>query len=248
THHLLSFPTRRSSDLILTAYTDVFHGLPVSYTPQGFIKGLLKTEAVPLIFPIADDETAAEYVHQVDGILLAGGQDVSPHLYNEEPHVKLEETSPARDQFEMTIIKEAWSQNKPILAVCRGMQLLNVLFGGTLYQDLEDFASPLQHLQASNPDVGSHTVDIASGSWLSGIYGEQYLVNSYHHQGIKNLSETFRAVAWSKDGLVEGIECMDTSRKVIGVQWHPELMIENDLIMQSLFYAFFQLVKNEQNV
>ena len=231
---------------ILTTHTDIFHGLQVTYTTQGFIDGLLRAGAVPLLLPIADEETAICYLDQVDGILLAGGQDVSPQFYHEEPHQKLGETSPSRDRYEMAIVKEAWSQQKPILAVCRGMQLLNVLFGGTLYQDLSDFPSPIQHLQASSPDVGSHTVDFTSGSWLSGVYGEKYRVNSYHHQGIKRLSESFRAVAWSRDGLVEGIEAMDSKRKAIGLQWHPEMMIEKDPIMQSTFDAFVQLVGNEK--
>lgn len=231
---------------ILTQEMEDFDGLRVAYVLQGFIDGLVRAGAVPLILPLADESIVPHYVNQVDAILLAGGQDIAPYLYNEEPHQKIGEFMPERDGFESAITKEAWDQNKPILGICRGMQLLNVLFGGTLYQDLSDFDSPLQHLQTSKEYIGTHSVDLSKGSWLSGVFGENYRVNSYHHQAIKKLAKDFRAVARSKDGLIEGIEHEDPTRKVFGVQWHPEMMVDHDPIMQSLFDAFVQLVKNEK--
>src|SRR5690625_4319511 len=137
---------------LLTSYTEQFKGIPINYTPNGFVKALLRTNATPLILPISDEQRAKEYVEMADGVLLAGGQDVSPHLYHEEPHLKLGATSPERDTFETAIIKEAWSQKKPMLAVCRGFQLMNVVFGGNLYQDLEDVSTSIQHVQTTPID------------------------------------------------------------------------------------------------
>ena len=233
---------------LLTAHVKEFEGMSVTYTQQGLIDGLLEANGLPVLLPITtkNDQDIVDYVTHVDGILLAGGHDIAPHFYNEEPHRKLQDTLPIRDEFEMAIIKEAWNQNKPILGICRGFQLLNILFGGTLYQDLSDFDSFVQHLQSSKEYVGIHSVDFSPGSWLSGIFGEEYRVNSYHHQGIKKVGEGFREVAWSKDGLVEGIEHTDPTRKVAGVQWHPEWMRTKDPIMQSLFDAFVALVENEK--
>lgn len=229
---------------IFSTHSDIFHGLHVAYVLQGFIDAVVEAGAIPLILPLTDERTAQKYVEQVDAIILAGGQDIAPYLYHEEPHLKLGELSPKRDAFEAAIVKEAWKQQKPILGICRGMQLLNVLFGGTLYQDLSDFDSPLQHLQTSHEYIGTHSVDFVPGSWLSGIFGESYRVNSYHHQAIKELAAEFRPVARSKDGLIEGIEHEDPTRKVIGLQWHPEMMIKHDPLMQSVFDAFVQLVQN----
>ena len=214
-------------------------GLPISYTPQGFIDGIQTAKGIPFIFPISSPEDASYYVDQIDGLLLAGGQDVSPLLSGEEPHLKLGATEPARDAFEMELIKETLAQHKPILAVCRGMQLLNVAYGGTLYQDLSQYEElTIQHNQQTYFTNGSHTVTLDSDSQLGQIYGATYLVNSYHHQAIKELAEPFKAVAWSKDNLVEGFESLDPEQRIIAVQWHPELMLYDDAKMQRLFTDF----------
>lgn len=232
---------------ILTTYTDIFQGIPISYTPDGFVRGLLKANATPLIVPISNEEKAKQYVDMADGVLLAGGQDVSPQLYNEEPHAKLGATFKERDTFETTIIKEAWKQKKPILAVCRGFQLMNVLFDGTLYQDLSEYPETvLQHEQKTNVQKGIHTVNLSPDSWLAGVFGEEYFANSIHHQAIKKLANDFRPVAWSKDGMIEAFESVDPEQKTIGVQWHPELMIETDAESQGLFDAFVDLVSQNK--
>lgn len=214
-------------------------GLPVTYTPQGFIEGIQIANGVPLIFPISPPEDASYYVDQIDGLLLTGGQDISPMLSGEEPHLKLEITKPARDAFEMALIKETLAQHKPILAVCRGMQLLNVVHGGTLYQDVSDYKDlAVQHVQQTYSNTGSHTITLDEESQLGHIFGPTYLVNSYHHQAIKELAEPFKAVAWSKDHLIEGFETTDSEQHIIAVQWHPELMLKEDMKMQRLFTDF----------
>lgn len=230
----------------LIAQSELFSDLKITGTTQGFLDALLKADSLPFIFPIADPDLAGDYIRQVDGLLLTGGQDLSPSIYNEEPHQRLGAVFPERDRFEMALVHEAWRQNKPILGICRGMQLLNVVFGGSLYQDLSDFPSSIKHLQQAQPDTGTHSVVFSRTSWLSKIYGKEQRVNSYHHQGIKQLSQSFSAVGWSPDGLIEAIESIDTHKKIVAVQWHPEWMIEKRPEMQTLFEAFVQVVTDDR--
>lgn len=229
---------------LLTNLDKGYDRFPISYTPHGFADGLQTAGALPVIFPISSEENAKQYVKSVDAIVLGGGQDVSPLLYGEEPHLKLQATNPARDHFEMAVIKEAWAEKKPILAICRGLQLCNVAFGGTLYQDVSLYSDlSVQHVQQSSPHTAVHSIDIAEGSWLRTVYGETESVNSYHHQAIKELADPFKAVAWSKDGLIEAFESKHSDRISIGVQWHPEWMLHYKEDAQHIFNQYVQTVK-----
>lgn len=230
---------------ILTQQSPSFYGLPITYTPQGFVDGILTGLGLPMVIPMGTPKDVKQYISQIDGLLLAGGQDVSPLLYGEEPIPALTATNPKRDIFEIALIKEAVNQKKPVLAVCRGIQLANVAYGGSLYQDLTQSYPELavQHIQQTMYDNGAHTVTIDPESRLASVYGETYVVNSYHHQAIKELAEPFKAVAWSKDNLIEGIEAKDPTVSLVGVQWHPELMIHSDEKMQQLFTEFVSRVK-----
>lgn len=228
---------------ILTNFSPRYNSLPITYTPQGFVEGLHAAGALPVVFPISNEENAKQYVKSVDAIVLAGGQDVSPLTYGEEPHMKLQDTSLERDKFEMAVIKEAWAENKPVLAICRGLQIFNVAFGGTLYQDVSLYPElGLQHVQESTPETAAHTVTLEENSWLGQLYGKKASVNSYHHQAIKKLADGLRPVGWSYDGLIEAFESSDDQHITVGVQWHPELMIHNSDAAQGLFDAYVQTV------
>lgn len=207
---------------------EVFHGNYVTYTPQGFVNAVQKAGGLPLVIPISPAETAASYVSKIDKLLLAGGQDICPDFFDEEPHPKLEETNRNRDLFELALIKEALKQKKPIFAVCRGMQLLNVALGGSLYQDLSLYSNwTVKHGQEpTQPQFATHDIHIEKNSLLYSLLGEQYRVNSYHHQAINRLAPTLKASAKSSDGLIEGIEALDSNQRILGVQWHPELRFE----------------------
>ncbi|SBO16623.1 gamma-glutamyl-gamma-aminobutyrate hydrolase family protein [Carnobacterium divergens] len=226
---------------LLTKHAEVFHDNLVTYTPQGFVDGVQQANGLPLVFPIGNPADAKAYIDQIDGLLLAGGQDVAPSFYGAEPSLKLQETEPRRDFFEKALIEEALKQKKPIFAVCRGIQILNSVQGGTLYQDLSEYPQwSVQHLQPSIPTVGSHSVSIDSKSHLASLLGTSVLVNSYHHQAIKELATDFVATAWSTDGLVEAYEAKDPTQSIVAVQWHPELMQATDEKMQGLFNDFIE--------
>ncbi|MBL1225096.1 gamma-glutamyl-gamma-aminobutyrate hydrolase family protein [Enterococcus sp. BWR-S5] len=219
---------------------EAFHGNQISYTPQGFVTGVQKAGGIPLIIPIDSTNTAADYISRIDKLLLAGGQDVSPDFYGEEPHPKLEETNRNRDLFELALIKEAIKQKKPIFAVCRGMQILNVALDGTLYQDLSQYSEwKVKHgQQPTAPEFPTHSISTEEGSILHQLFGENHLVNSYHHQAVRRLSTQLVATAYSTDGLVEGVEAKNPEQRLLGVQWHPELIFHNDEKEFELFRYF----------
>lgn len=219
---------------------DIFNGNHVSYTPQAFVTAIQKAGGLPIVLPIGEEEHAAAYVSQIDKLLLAGGQDISPDYFGEEPHPKLEETNRNRDIFELALIKEALKQSKPIFAVCRGMQLLNVALGGTLYQDLSLYPEwKVQHGQEpTQPQFATHGIQIEKDSALYDILGETYRVNSYHHQAINTLASSLKITAKSTDGIVEAIESADKSQNILGVQWHPELRFDVDTKEFTLFDYF----------
>ncbi|MTD38828.1 gamma-glutamyl-gamma-aminobutyrate hydrolase family protein [Erwinia sp. CPCC 100877] len=204
---------------------DIFNGNYVTYTPQGFVDAVQQAGGLPFVIPIGDKSQAAAYISKIDKLLLAGGQDVSPEFYNQEPHQKLEETNYKRDSFEIGLIKEAIKQHKPIFAVCRGMQLLNVALGGTLYQDLSLYPNwQVKHAQQpTKPQFATHDVLVEKDSLLYQLLGEKSRVNSYHHQAIHTVGNGLNVTAKSSDGIVEGIESNDPNIPILGVQWHPEL-------------------------
>lgn len=220
--------------------TKTFDGNFVTYTPQGFVAAVQIAGGLPVLLPIGEPKTAQTYIQGIDKLLLAGGQDVSPQLYGEEPQPKIGETNRQRDDFEAALIKEALRQGKPILAVCRGIQLLNVVLGGTLYQDLSEYDGlQVKHeQQPTAPWLATHTVTIQEDSHLRHFLDEQTMVNSYHHQGIKALSPQLKAVAWSTDRIVEAVESKDPKKRILGVQWHPELTYAVDDKEQALFNYF----------
>lgn len=172
----------------------------------------------------------------VRGLVLTGGEDVEPARYGATPHPKLEEPDPARDAAELALIAAARERRLPILAICRGIQILNVALGGTLYQDLaSERPGPIAH---TGDDV-RHTVRIEPGSLLERTLGTRTAtVNSRHHQAIRDLAPGLRAVSWAEDGLIEAVEPADPGAPwMLAVQWHPE-----DLNERALFDGFARAV------
>lgn len=210
----------------------------LSYTPRNFVAGIRNAGGVPWILPIGEIGDAASYIAGIDKLLLTGGQDVDPRNYQELPHQKLGTIDPVRDAFELALIAEAVKQKKPILAVCRGMQLLNVALGGDLYQDLSLRSEPtLKHVQLPTSfSQTTHPVQINPESFLGKFLPETYQVNSFHHQTIKTLGTGLEVIARAPDGVIEAVE--NQEQRILGVQWHPELTYQNIPSEQGIFNFF----------
>lgn len=161
---------------------------------------------------------------QCCGLVLTGGEDVDPSRYGEEPKPGLGLTNPERDEAELATLRYAMERELPILAICRGCQLLNVYLGGTLYQDLTlERPSSVQHEQTEPWGRRTHDVRVEPGSRLAEIVGSDELcINSFHHQGIKDLAPGLRAVAQAADGTIEAVESETYPSWLLGLQWHPE--------------------------
>ena len=193
---------------------------------------------IPILLPY-HQEHLDRYANLIDGLLLTGGGfDIDPALYGATyRHPSVKPLRPKRTAFESAIAKQVLLADKPVLGICAGMQLLNVLHGGTLIQDLTDeFSSPIQHKQTQPRTEEQHEVQILKDTRLSSLLGEELIhVNSIHHQAIKDLSPSFRVNALALDGLIEGIEAPQ-HRFCIGVQWHPEFHVSPaDVVLLSAF-------------
>jgi microsomal dipeptidase-like Zn-dependent dipeptidase/gamma-glutamyl-gamma-aminobutyrate hydrolase PuuD len=222
-------------------------GLSVSPAGNGsvalsndYFNAVVKAGGAPVLIPAVTDVTVLrQIVASLDGLILTGGKDVNPLWYQEDPLQQLGEVDPLRDEYELTLIKLASDRNIPLLGICRGEQLLNVAFGGTLYQDIPSQRPPgIKHVQKMPGEYVSHTVSVAPGSQLAAIIGSgKQGVNTFHHQAVKDVAPGFRAVAYSADSIVEAIEAWP-ERPILGVQWHPEALAaggRGDTTMLKLF-------------
>lgn len=215
----------------------------MNIVPKELTDALRNAGATPFVLPLSKAKEAKEYVDQMDALVLAGGEDVDPLLFYEEPHLNVGEIEPDRDDFELALIEEAWKQKKPILGICRGLQLLNVASNGTLYQDLSIYENlEVNHIQKTPWKYATHSILIEENSWLGEALGTEQVVNSYHHQAIKEIGDAFRPVAWSKDGLIEAIESIDPKQKVMAVQWHPELLVKTVPEIKNVFTKFVDII------
>lgn len=215
----------------------------VDYIQKNYIEGITNSGLLPMVIPMGDPELAVAYMAQVDGLLLAGGQDISPKFFNEEPVPGIGETDQYRDQFEIALVKDALAQNKPILGICRGEQLINVALGGTLYQDLETQYKTLAIKHNQYPtkwEIPTHRLEWQRDNWLNDFAKRNTLVNSFHHQAVKTLAPGLTLDAISTDGVIEAYS--DDARHIYAVQWHPEMLLANGAPYQLFFDLFAQKV------
>ena len=193
-----------------------------------YVRALSRAGLVPVIVaPTLDPGCAVQILAAVSGLVLTGGEDVDPARYRAAPHPKLGEIDPQRDAVELALIAGARQRGLPILAICRGIQILNVALGGTLYQDLSsERPGPLDHADAR----ARHGLAVEPGSLLERtLRARTASVNSRHHQAIRDLAPALRATARADDGLIEGVETVDRAPWTLGVQWHPEDDVEDAL-------------------
>lgn len=206
----------------------MFPGYRRSYVNEDYVDSVIKNGGVPFIIPFSeDDEVIKSQLDHVQALILSGGHDVDPNLYGEEPLPKLGEIWPARDHFDMLLLKTAEEKGIPVLGICRGFQIINVFHGGSLYQDISyRNQTTLKHDQGHTPSLPTHGVTVKRDSKLFEILGHQAIrVNSFHHLLAKTLGEGLIANAKASDDVVEGLE--SENGLVIGVQWHPEMLHNN---------------------
>lgn len=194
---------------------------------------------------IPDRDYIASVVEGLDGILLPGcDSDVDPAYYGEDPHPRLKRVVPEKDETDMLVLAEAERLNVPVLAICYGMQVLNVARGGSLIQDIQaQVQNCIQHEQGVPLARNSHAISIGRDNALSSLTsrlvdGERLKVNSHHHQAIRTTGTDLSAIAWANDGIIEGIEDIRPDRFVLGVQWHPELSWNSDEFSRAIFETF----------
>lgn len=222
-----------------------FLGYKKVYVNNDYIESVIEAGGIPLVLPITDDEAVIDsYIDTIDGLILTGGHDVSPRYYGENPQPKLGEIFPERDEFDLKLLEKAKNKNIAILGVCRGFQLINVAYGGSLWQDLSysDYEY-IKHNQKHRPDLKTHSLEIKENSKLYEIFGEKSIyVNSFHHQIIKKVSDEFNITAVAPDGVVEALEHKDY-KFLVGVQFHPEMLHEVCDMMKNLFKVFVENCK-----
>ena len=200
----------------------VFGPKQLNYLEQDMARYLASKEVIPILIPDLEDDILCAYMDEMDGLVLQGGSDLAPQTYKEEP-IGRWLGDRKRDLYEIRLIKLALERNLPILGICRGMQVLNAFYGGTLYQDLNtQLKPPIEHRDAVRYDSVHHVVHHTKDSWLAEVYETQeMMVNSVHHQGVKTLGEELLVESMCpQSNLIEAFR--HRTHFVWGVQWHPE--------------------------
>ena len=208
---------------------------------EDYVRSVEASGAVPLVLPTQAPDAAEALLDRLDGLVLSGGIDVDPALYGQAPHPKLGRVDRARDEFELALTRLALRRDLPLLAICRGQQVLNVALGGTLVQDIPSLVpGAVVHEAPGRRTRRAHPVEVAQGSRLAEILGAgPVLVNSFHHQSIDRLGEGLAVTGRAPDGVIEAVEMADHSF-VLGVQWHPESFWREPAGFQALFEAHLE--------
>jgi putative glutamine amidotransferase len=215
---------------------------------QRYVLTLTNAGAIPWLIPLVDDETLRGVYDALDAVFLPGGADIDPVSYGKAPHPLCDKTDRERDRVELALARLAMEEGKPLLGVCRGMQLINLAAGGTLFQDIaEQMPHSVKHDyfpfsgQSFTRDYLAHEVSVVQGTRLAGVFGAgQLRVNSMHHQGVRDVGEGLIVSATAPDGLVEGLESPN-GNYVVGVQWHPEALTDSQSAARHLFDEFVQI-------
>ncbi|GAB4505343.1 MAG: gamma-glutamyl-gamma-aminobutyrate hydrolase family protein [Anaerolineales bacterium] len=234
---------------ITTSQSKNADDLPAVMMLQAYVYAVLQAGGAPVLLPSMLAEAGWEAVYaRLDGLLFSGGADLAPSLFDGQPHPRIYGVDPLRDAVELSLFLAAVREGKPLLGICRGMQLVNVALGGSLYTHLPDqFPGALDHDYPGHlRSVRVHQVSLEPGTRLAEICGESLLqVNSLHHQGLKEVAGGLRVTAYAPDGLVEAVE-LPEHPFALAVQWHPEWLTDQQPT-RNLFRAFVEAACREQD-
>jgi gamma-glutamyl-gamma-aminobutyrate hydrolase PuuD len=221
--------------------------IPLHAVSRFYVAAVEAAGGIPLLLPsIVEDDTAA-VMDVLDGLIVTGGEDVDSARYGEQPHPKAQVASTKRDGFELSAVAEADERGLPTLAICRGIQVLNVARGGTLIQDVPDLVdgNP-EHMRLDAWNQHVHEVALEPGTRVSKIFGgvDRLAVNSLHHQAVAKLGTGLKAVGWAPEGFVEAVEDERSDRFMVGLQWHPENLFEEHAEHLAPFRALVEAIRD----
>lgn len=225
-----------------SVYKSPTNGLEYDIAYKACIEAISDAGGLPVIIPVhVSDDVLRGIYERLDGVLLPGGGDIRPSVYGQETHPATDNIIDARDRVELQVAKWAYEEDTPLFGICRGHQVMNVAFGGTLVQDIpSQIGVDVTHSISTPRSTHAHTVRIDPDSHLAHILGgTEFEVNSIHHQSVEQLAPGARVTAFAPDEVVEGLEVPDKTF-ILSVQWHPEDLYRDDPAMQRLFKAFVE--------
>jgi putative glutamine amidotransferase len=225
-------------------------GVQRAHLNASYIRAVERAGGIPLLLtPYHSPAALARFAELIDGLLLTGGGDIDPARFGEPWHPKTDLVSPERDELELQhVTRQAIDTGLPLLAICRGIQVVNVALNGTLHQHVPDaFGDHIAHDQPGARSDRTHEVTIEGGSLLSRVSGgERLRVNSFHHQALKDLGDGLKPVAWAEDKVVEAVEMPGARGFMLAVQWHPEELVEDDPAALRLFQALVEAASKQR--
>ena len=212
---------------------------------EAYSRAITECGGIPILIPyVKNTDVYDDIIKKCDGVFITGGADIDPHRYGESKKNTCGQLQQLRDEMELYILGEVLRRNKPILAVCRGVQLLNVYLGGTLYQDIPtEYPSKINHTQKEGRFEPSHSVGVVKDSPLCKLVLKDVMTsNSFHHQAIKDLAVGLEAMAYAEDGIIEAVY-LPSRYYVRGYQWHPERLFDTDTDNKKIFSDFINTCK-----
>ena len=204
------------------------------HTPALYVDAVLRAGGVPMMLSGQCPDCAERWLDVVDGVVLIGGGDINPAEFGSAGHETIYNLSAERDAMELALMRALLTHPKPVLAICRGMQILNTVLGGTLHVHLPDVVGESVLHRAPPRDPIQHSIQVAADSELAKVIGQQVHTASWHHQAIDQLGQGLKAVAWAPDGVIEAVE-LDGRPDLLAVQWHPEITAAEDNGQQHMF-------------